>query len=61
MPKEKTISQKLRELAKLTETVAEWFQKYNHWVRQYEAARDEGGNPPPPPPPPPGENDEDGD
>lgn len=61
MEKEKTISQKLHKSARLLERLSDWFGDYNKWLKQYQAAKDEGGNPPPPPPPPPGENDGDGD
>lgn len=61
MAKEKTISQKLRRSARMSERLAVWFEEYEKWRIQYNAAKDEGGNPPPPPPPPPGENDGDGD
>lgn len=51
MAKEKTISQKLRELA-------DWLEAYEKWYREYQqnaSTEDEGGQPGgPPPPPPPG-------
>lgn len=61
MEKEKTISQKLHKCGNFLFRVGRWFEEYEEWRKQYQAAKDEGGNPPPPPPPPPGENDGDGD
>lgn len=54
MAKEKTMSQKLRELA-------DWLESYEKWYKEWkeknqkdgEVTTDEGGSPSPPPPPPP--------
>lgn len=57
MEKEKTISQKLHEAARLLENLTDWFGNYEKWYKENtkngEVTTDEGGSPLPPPPPPP--------